>query len=173
MTKYGQSTKEVVGFLVREACGAITEVMLEPEEIKGRFCHEPKDILREVSEHFHQEMGDKREHFCALYFDTRRKVIHSEVISIGTLDSSLVHPREVFRPAVSCGAAAVAVFHNHPSGNPEPSAEDLAITRRLDKAAKNLGFSFLDHLVFGENLRYVSLRERQRAGRLQVELFAD
>lgn len=134
---------------------------------RGRPVHEPRDAL----DHLLWMQSLQKEHFHALYLDTRRYLIAAETISIGTLDSSLVHPREVFRPAIAHAASAILVAHNHPSGDPEPSPEDLALTRRLDKAARLLGFSLLDHLVVAKR-GFVSLRERQRSGRLPVELFA-
>lgn len=106
------------------------------------------------------DMGTlRKEHFRALYLDARRRLLLSETVSIGTLTSSLVHPREVFHPAVGCCAAAVVVAHNHPSGDPEPSPEDLALTRRLRQAGEILGIEVLDHLVVGRS-RYVSLKQR-------------
>ncbi len=134
---------------------------------RGRPIHEPRDALG----HLLWMQSLQKEHFHALYLDTRRYLVAAETISIGTLDSSLVHPREVFRPAIAHSASAVLVAHNHPSGDPEPSAEDLALTRRLDKAARLLGFSLLDHLVVGRR-GFVSLRERQRSGQVPLELFA-
>ncbi len=113
----------------------------------------------------------EREHFQALYLDSRRRLIRSETISVGTLDASLVHPREVFRPAIRHSAAAVLVAHNHPSGDPEPSAEDMALTSRLDRAGRLLGLPLIDHLVLGKG-EWVSLRERQVAGRSTVQMFA-
>ena len=133
----------------------------------GRPITEPSD----ATPHLLWMLKEKREHFHALYLDTRRQLIAAEPISIGTLDASLVHPREVFRPAIAHSASAVLVAHNHPSGDPEPSAEDLALTRRLDQAARLLGFSLLDHLVVAKR-GVVSLRERQTRGRVPVELFA-
>jgi DNA repair protein RadC len=129
---------------------------------RGRPIHEPQDALT----HLLWMQGLQKEHFHALYLDTRRHLIASETISVGTLDSSLVHPREVFRPAITHAASAVLVAHNHPSGDPEPSAEDLALTRR-----RLLGLALLDHLVVARR-GFVSLRERQASGRLAVELFA-
>jgi DNA repair protein RadC len=134
---------------------------------RGRPILEPRDALSHLL--WMQPLG--KEHFHALYLDTRRFLIAAETVSVGTLDSSLVHPREVYRPALLHAASAVLVAHNHPSGDPEPSAEDLALTRRLDKAARLLGLSLLDHLVVARR-GFVSLRERQRCGRLPVELFA-
>lgn len=101
----------------------------------------------------------RKEHFRALYLDVRRRLLRVETVSIGTLTSSLVHPREVFSPAVEASAAAVVVGHNHPSGDPEPSPEDLALTRRLRQSGEILGIELLDHLILGRG-RYVSLKER-------------
>lgn len=107
----------------------------------------------------HDMVDLRKEHFRALYLDARRRLLQSETVSIGTLTSSLVHPREVFQPAITHSAAAVVVAHNHPSGDPEPSPEDLALTRRLRQAGEILGIEVLDHLVIG-NRRFVSLKER-------------
>lgn len=87
--------------------------------------------------------------FYALYLDTKGRLLFESEISRGTLSSSLVHPREVFGPALSRRAAAVLVAHNHPSGDPHPSADDRATTRRLQRAGRLLGIELLDHLVIG------------------------
>ena len=89
----------------------------------------------------------KKEHFVAFYLDTQGKVIERQIVSIGTLDASLVHPREVFEPAVALHAASIIVAHNHPSGNLEPSAEDIEITKRLVHAGKILDISIVDHVI--------------------------
>jgi DNA repair protein RadC len=103
--------------------------------------------------------GLEQETFHVLLLDGRHALRRREQISSGTLTTSLVHPREVFRPAVREGAAAILCAHNHPSGDPEPSAEDLEVTRRLLRAGKTLGIPLLDHIVIGEG-RFVSLRDR-------------
>lgn len=92
----------------------------------------------------------KREHFVAFYLDTQGRVIERQIISIGTLDTSLVHPREVFEPAVSLRAASIIVAHNHPSGVLDPSEEDIEITRRLRHSGKILGIQLIDHIVLTE-----------------------
>lgn len=92
----------------------------------------------------------KKEHFVAFYLDTQGKVIERQIVSIGILDASLVHPREVFEPAVSLHAASVIVAHNHPSGSLEPSAEDAEITKRLVHAGKILGIELADHVIVSE-----------------------
>lgn len=103
--------------------------------------------------------GAEQERFFVLLLDGKHALRRIELVSLGTLTSSLVHPREVFRPAVRSAAAALVCAHNHPSGDPEPSTEDLEVTRRLLDAGKLLGIPLLDHVVLGEG-RYVSLRER-------------
>jgi DNA repair protein RadC len=92
---------------------------------------------------------DPREHFLAIYLDTRHRAIGVHVVSIGTADVSLVHPREVFGPALMLHATALIVVHNHPSGDPCPSAEDKRLTERLRDAGTLLGIELLDHLVLG------------------------
>ena len=101
----------------------------------------------------------KREHFVCLFLNIKNKVLAQETISIGTLDASLVHPREVFRAAIRHGCASVICIHNHPSGDPTPSHEDIAITRRLMEAGELVGIEVLDHIVIGDK-RYVSLKEQ-------------
>jgi DNA repair protein RadC len=98
------------------------------------------------------------ETFGLLALDVRQRLKREAIVSVGCLTSSLVHPREVFQEAIVARAAAIVLFHNHPSGDPEPSAEDLALTRRLVSAGTLLGIQVLDHLILGA-ARYVSLKE--------------
>lgn len=102
--------------------------------------------------------GCKREHFLALYLDTRHRLGAVETVSIGSLNASLVHPREVFRPAISWGAAAVIVAHNHPSGWVRPSSEDRELTARLIRCGRLLGIELLDHIIEAGG-EILSLRE--------------
>jgi uncharacterized protein len=106
---------------------------------------------------------DAREHFLALYLDGRHRPIAHQVVSVGTATASLVHPREVFQPAVLAGAAAVIVGHNHPSGDPSPSCEDRDVTKRLARAAEVLGIRLLDSVVWVRSGPFVSLQERAAA----------
>lgn len=99
------------------------------------------------------------ETFGVLLLNSQHGLLREVVISTGCLTASLVHPREVFKAAIDGRAAALVLFHNHPSGNPEPSAEDLALTRRLSTAGTLMGIEVLDHVVVGAG-RYVSLKER-------------
>jgi DNA repair protein RadC len=102
--------------------------------------------------------GLDREHVLALYLDARHCLLALRTVSVGTLDASLVHPREVFRPAVNLQAAAVVLAHNHPSGCSRPSGDDLELTRRLIRCGRLLGIELLDHLVVGDS-EVTSIRE--------------
>ena len=100
-----------------------------------------------------------REHFRVGILNTKNQVLAVETVSVGSLNSSLVHPREVFKPAVLKSAAAVILLHNHPSGDPTPSGEDLEITRRLAEAGKLIGIEVLDHIIIGDHV-FTSLKEK-------------
>ena len=100
----------------------------------------------------------KKEHFLILCLNARRQMIHLETVSIGTLSASLVHPRECFSPAIVHAAAAVVCVHNHPSGDPTPSAEDRDVTRRLQRAGELLGIPLADHVVVSAS-GFFSFRE--------------
>ena len=105
---------------------------------------------RQVAEILTEEMmGEKRELFMALNLNSKLQIESKSVISIGNLDSAPVHPREVFGPAIRRGAAAVVVAHNHPSGDPTPSVQDIDVTKRLIKASEILGIRLLDHVIVG------------------------
>jgi DNA repair protein RadC len=102
--------------------------------------------------------GRDREHVVGLYLDARHRLLAMRTVSVGTLNASLVHPREVFRPAVGMQAAAVVLAHNHPSGCARPSGDDLELTRRLQRCGRLLGIELLDHLIVGDD-EVVSIRE--------------
>lgn len=101
-----------------------------------------------------------REHFVGFYLNSRNQVLRREIISIGSLNASIVHPREVFIPALAVSAASLILAHNHPSGDPSPSEEDLAITRRITEAGRLLGVELLDHVVVAKDA-YTSFKERR------------
>ena len=107
--------------------------------------------------------GGAVERFGVVLLDTKHRVVKVTVLSVGTLDASFVHPREVFREATTAGAAAVVLFHNHPSGDPAPSRDDVALTGRLVAAGELMGIAVLDHVVLGES-RYFSFKESGRLG---------
>lgn len=102
----------------------------------------------------------RREHFLCLYLNARNQVIHREIVSIGSLSSAIVYPREVFQPAVLQSAASVVLAHNHPSGDVSPSHDDIILTRRLVQAGKIMGIDVLDHMIIGAN-DFLSLQERR------------
>jgi DNA repair protein RadC len=106
-----------------------------------------------------QLRGLDREHFWALALSTKNRLLRMVEVSVGSLNASIVHPRELFKEAVRMSAASVIVVHNHPSGDPTPSGADLQLTRRLAKAGEVLGIELLDHVVLGDGGAYVSLRE--------------
>jgi DNA repair protein RadC len=128
---------------------------LEPVPRSGILVRGPADLHQMLVQTFR---GLDRERFLALYLDTRHRVQTVETVSIGSLNASLVHPREVFKTAVSVSAAAVIVAHNHPSGSPSPSRDDLELTARLAGCGELLGIALLDHLVCGDG-EVVSIRE--------------
>jgi DNA repair protein RadC len=124
----------------------------KPKEIGG-----PDDVASFVGPRLR---GEQREHFLVLLLNARHEVIGRETVSVGSLNASIVHPREVFKPAITASAAAVILVHNHPSGDPEPSEEDLAITKRLAEAGELLGIQVLDHVIVAKR-GVVSLRVRK------------
>lgn len=117
---------------------------------------QPEDVARLLMPRY-QMM--KHEEFAALLLDTKNKVLAIETISKGSLNASIVHPREVFKTAIRRSAAAIIVTHNHPSGDPSPSREDIDVTRRLSEAGKIIGIEVLDHIIFGDG-RTVSMKEK-------------
>lgn len=102
--------------------------------------------------------GADREHFVVLLLSTRNHVIGINTVSIGSLNSSIVHPREVFKPAIVGNANHIILAHNHPSGDTTPSKEDIEVTKRLVEAGNMLGIQVLDHVIVGD--RYISLKEQ-------------
>lgn len=101
----------------------------------------------------------QKEHFVCLFLNTKNQVIAQETLSIGSLNASIVHPREVFRAAIKYGSASIVCAHNHPSGDPAPSSEDIAITKRLVESGRIVGIDVLDHIVVGDG-HFVSLKEQ-------------
>ena len=110
--------------------------------------------------HFHERLCDyRREVFLALLLDSKNRLIREVQISEGSLNASIVHPREVFAPVLRESAAAILFVHNHPSGDPTPSREDIEITKRLKQVGDLMGVRVLDHIIVG-NGDYVSLADR-------------
>ncbi len=102
----------------------------------------------------------KQEHLKALYLDIKNRLIDERTISIGTLDSSIIHPRDLFRHAIDLPCAAIILIHNHPTGDPSPSNEDIQVTKRIINAAQIMGIPLLDHIIIGDG-HYISLKEKK------------
>jgi len=102
---------------------------------------------------------EPEEHFCILCLNAKNKIVGVHTISIGSLTASIVHPREVFKAAMLNNASGIICLHNHPSGDPEPSEEDIGITKRLVEVGELMGIRVLDHVIIGEQ-EYLSMKER-------------
>ena len=113
----------------------------------------------EVAQLFMEELRYKKEeHFKVVFLDAKSKILGEETISQGSLTAAIVHPREVYKKAVSRAAYSIIVMHNHPSGDPSPSKEDIGITKRLQEAGNLMGIPLLDHIIIGDGV-YMSLKE--------------
>ncbi len=121
-----------------------------------KVIHGPEDAYHFAMPHFRNE---QKEHFAIMMLNTKNHIIGLRDISIGSLTASVVHPREVFETAVLHHSAAIILLHNHPSGDPSPSREDIAVTQRLVKASKIMDIPVLDHIILGDN-RFSSLKEK-------------
>jgi DNA repair protein RadC len=135
------------------ACFELGKRLLKDK--KTEIYLKPRDIWEELKD----LRDNKREHFIIFYLDSRNQEIKREIISVGSLNANLVHPREVFEPAVRNIAAQIILAHNHPSGDPEPSEDDLEITKRLVESGKILGIEVIDHIIVTKS-GFLSLKER-------------
>lgn len=134
--------------LVREPTSQLSQVPSDP------IVH-PEQLVRAVEPLFD---GADREIFVALALDARHRPIGSNVVSVGTLSASIVHPREVFKFAILAGAAAIALSHNHPSGDATPSKDDIDLTRRMMEAGRMVGIDIIDHVILALGGDWVSLK---------------
>lgn len=148
--------------IVKDGTGLKGREQALEEYAKRRRVFDPRPVIdgaRAVAGQMHGEMrAARKEHFVMLALNARRQLLKVETVSIGTLSASLVHPREVFSPAIMAGAAAIVCVHNHPSGDPSPSAEDREATRRLQRAGELLGIPLADHVIVSES-SFFSFRE--------------
>ncbi|MEK7202142.1 MAG: DNA repair protein RadC [Patescibacteria group bacterium] len=129
---------------------------LEVDDTNLPIVATPKDVVAHLT-----DLCDKqKEHFVALYLNARNQIIHKETISVGTLTASLVHPREVFEPAIRHFASSIVVAHNHPSGDPAPSEEDIKLTKNLVQAGKILDIDLFDHIIVTKNV-FFSFKEKE------------
>lgn len=122
--------------------------------VKDRpFLYEANKLIRpaDCAEAFRALLPDvDREHFVVFSLDGKNRISSANIVAIGSLNQAIVHPREVFKSAILSNAAAILIAHNHPSGDPQPSAEDRAVTRRLKEGGELLGIKVLDHIVIGQ-----------------------
>ncbi|MED4453335.1 RadC family protein [Metabacillus fastidiosus] len=133
----------------------------------GRRIHqltfEDRYVIRSPEDGANYVMEEMRfltqEHFVCLYLNTKNQVLHKQTVFIGSLNASIVHPREVFKEAFKRSAASIICIHNHPSGDPAPSREDIEVTKRLSECGRMLGIELLDHLIIGEQ-KFISLKEK-------------
>ena len=150
--------KKAFGLGSAKACEIVACFELSRRLLQGKravLILSPQDVWRELKD-LH---GHKKEHFVIFFLDTRNQEIKREIISVGSLNASLVHPREVFEPAVAHLATHVMLAHNHPSGDPEPSIEDIELTKRLQEAGRIMGIEILDHVIV-TSTGYMSFKER-------------
>ena len=161
LTEYGE--KNILNALDAKALaehlqipeGKATQIVAVGE-LGRRFFRSTRDgapvirTARDVFEHTVEMRRLSKEHLRGLYVNGHYQVIHDETISIGTIDSNIVHPREVFRPAIAYGAAGLVLVHNHPSGNLEPSDSDRLVTKQISDAGRLLGIDLIDHVIVTE-----------------------
>ncbi len=152
--------QEIYGLGETKSCQIIATFelsrRLEHDENKPQLIS-PESVFESVTE----IRKSKREHLIAIYLDTKNREIYREIISIGTLNASLIHPREIFEPAVKNLAAGIILVHNHPSGDANPSDEDIAITNQLTSAGKIMGIEIIDHVIVSLNTFY-SIKEMSK-----------
>ena len=139
----------------------INIVTIKMEKVKSMLVENkkiisPKEVYKIVSEYLN---GVDREHLVLLTLDTKNCINSITTVSIGSLNTSIVHPREVFKTAIISNASSIILAHNHPSGDPTPSKEDINITDRIKESGKILGIDLLDHLIIGDD-SYISLKEK-------------
>ncbi len=134
------------------ACGEIGRRFYEKNSSGLTVIRSAKDVY----EHLRDMHNLPKEHLRGLYLNSHNRIIHDEVLSIGTINTNIIHPREVFRPALQYNAAAIVLAHNHPSNIPTPSAQDIEATNQIIEAGKIIGISVLDHVIITKST-YVSI----------------
>lgn len=151
-----EELKEISGIGSSKACQILSAI-----ELGKRLGCRPFDYKvnikapRDIANIYMEKMRNyNKEHFKTVLLDTKNKIISTEIVSIGTLNSSLVHPREVFVNAIKKSASGMILMHNHPSGDEKPSIEDIKITKRLIQVSKIIGIDVLDHIIIGDGTYY-------------------
>jgi len=138
------------------ACFELGRRLFSFKEEKKQRIDKPKDVFRLLSSKLN---GLKQEQLIGIYLNSRRKIIKEEVIFSGSLNENIINSREIFSIAINEGAAALILVHNHPSGDPKPSSEDIKITKEIKEAGKLLDIQLLDHIIIGEK-NYFSMKEK-------------
>ncbi len=149
--------KSTYGLGEAKACEIVACFELGRRMLKGKETNlilSPKDVWESLKD----IRDNKKEHFVVFYLDARNQEIKKETISVGTLNANLVHPREVFEPAIIHSTAQIIVAHNHPSGSSKPSNDDLEVTKRLKEAGRILGIEVMDHVIV-TNGSFFSMRD--------------
>ena len=140
----------IKGIGLAKAAKLIAAFELSKRVNSGRICEKVVSQASDVANYYISKLKDKKkEYFIAVFLDSKNKIISDEVISIGTLNSSLVHPREVFKEAIKNSANSIILVHNHPSGSTEPSDEDYRVNKVLIEAGELVGIKVIDHLIVG------------------------
>lgn len=148
---------KIKGIGLAKASKIIAAFELSKRINSGKICEKIVKNPSDIANHYMEKLKDlKKEYFIAVFLDSKNKIIKDEVISIGTLNSSLVHPREVFKEAIKQSANSIILVHNHPSGNVEPSEKDYRVNKVLIETGNLVGIKVLDHLIVG-NKEFVSL----------------
>ena len=143
-----ENLKKVSGIDVGKACTLLAAFEFTKRALGTEKSGRPIiETTEQALAQLHDIRDHKKEHFVALYLNARNELLHRETISVGTVNASIVHPRDVFAPALEHNATAIIVAHNHPSGNPEPSVEDIDVTARLKEAGKLLGIYIHSHII--------------------------
>jgi len=140
---------------------AMYEIFRRTNKLKKMGDKRKIETAKDVFNYYVDKLQDKKkEHFYALYLDTKNQIIEEKLVSKGILNASLIHPREVFNPAIRASSNSVILVHNHPSGNYAPSKEDKEVTKLLDNAGNLLGINVLDHIIIGKD-GYYSFKENE------------
>jgi DNA repair protein RadC len=159
-----KNLRQLLGATVEELCAikgvgpakaSQVKVALELARRTSKYSDLPRPVIKSPDDAANLVMEEMRhfdrEHFRAILLNTKNQVIGTDKVSVGTLNSSAVHPRELFRNAIKRGAASVILVHNHPSGDPAPSREDMDITKRVKEVGSIIGIEILDHIIIGDN----------------------
>ena len=145
---------KIKGIGLAKASKIISAFELSKRVNSGRICEKVVKNPSDIAKYYMEKLKDlKKEHFIAVFLDSKNKIIKDEIISIGTLNSSLVHPREVFKEAIKNSANSIILVHNHPSGNVEASDEDYRVNKVLIETGNLVGIKVLDHLIVGDGYR--------------------